>query len=70
MITSFLMGNKIVYKDYKWIYTDGSSTNIEKPCVRCGRNSVNGNDPCIGKLYGVSSACCGHGINGGYIIKE
>jgi hypothetical protein len=25
-------------------------------------------DPCLGKLPGVISACCGHGIENGYIV--
>lgn len=37
-------------------------------CPRCGeRRFKTGEDACLGKLPGVWSACCGHGIGEGHI---
>ena len=41
-------------------------------CKRCGAKDIGGDapDPCIGKLPGVVSACCGHGTHEGHIRFE
>ena len=39
-----------------------------RPCPKCGRfQSPQGFDPCIANLPGVLAACCGHGVQPGYI---
>jgi hypothetical protein len=42
------------------------------PCYACGlKRPASGEDPCFGgRLPGVISACCGHGIEPGYILFE
>lgn len=70
----YLAGNKIIWddKDAVFKYKDGTSTTKEKikPCPVCGEHQIDGCDPCLGKLPGVISACCGHGVKPGYVIFE
>lgn len=54
-----------------WRYVDTGEP-IERPCLRacpkCGQNeTAEGHDPCIADLPGVAFACCGHGIEAGYV---
>ena len=38
-------------------------------CWLCKRHAPSGKpDPCLGELPGVINACCGHGIQRGYIL--
>ena len=40
-------------------------------CGPCGRERVLGQpDPCLGLLPGVAAACCGHGLDRGYVLFE
>ncbi len=39
-----------------------------RPCPKCGMlPTPAGHDPCIADLPGVIFACCGHGVEDGYI---
>lgn len=39
-----------------------------RACPKCGQlQNTDGCDPCIGFLPGVRSACCGHGVQRGFI---
>jgi hypothetical protein len=47
-----------------------------RPCEEgCGYVRDNSNptiwfhDPCLGHLWGVRSACCGHGVEPGYVTR-
>ncbi|KKN88350.1 hypothetical protein LCGC14_0249130 [marine sediment metagenome] len=64
-------GWSIIYIDGKWLYEDTREVvNNRRICKRCGRRpTTEGYDPCLGKLRGVSSACCGHGIQEGFVIS-
>ena len=49
----------------------------KRPCKKCGlkpielKSDMGDNvDACLGVLKGVKSACCGHGVEDGYIIYE
>lgn len=64
---AFLRGHPVVYRN-RWEYEDGPSISIERACTRCGMMPVNGHDACLGKIPGVTSACCGHGKEPGFII--
>jgi hypothetical protein len=67
MIISYSRGNKIIYKNNKWYYDDGSIFNNSKPCKRCNKMPLeNGEDACLGHIKGIENACCGHGIDKGY----
>lgn len=52
--------------------TADEKTNITvMPCPKCGHYpDDNGNDYCLGQLPGVIHACCGHGVDEGYIMFE
>jgi len=70
--TSSTRGHKIIWLNDKWFYEDtGESTDIERPCIKCGRKATpEGYDACLGKLEGVINACCGHGVEKGSIQYE
>ncbi|MGD9157674.1 MAG: hypothetical protein PVG39_04655 [Desulfobacteraceae bacterium] len=54
-------------------YKDGSKVDKYdlRPCPKCGmKRTKEGHDPCLGTLPGVIGACCGHGIEEGYIAFE
>lgn len=72
MITSYSRGHEIYYDGTNWCYTDNNEiVNNERPCARCGRiPTQEGFDACLGRLEGVKSACCGHGVEKAYIVKE
>ena len=39
-----------------------------RPCAKCREYpNENGDDACLGHLGNVMNACCGHGLNKGYI---
>lgn len=70
--TDFQRGHKIYYNEYKkeWRYVhDDSPAKIEKRCIRCLKYPLkDGEDYCLGHMEGVKSACCGHGVEKGFII--
>lgn len=66
---AFARGHSIHFNGC-WIYEDGVSITEERPCVRCNQMPVEGMDACLGKLGGVKSACCGHGVEEPYVIKQ
>lgn len=73
--TAHSRGNVIRFDGDVWRYLDGElapgSGGKERPCVSCGLLAeIDGPDPCLGVLPGVSSACCGHGIEPGYRISN
>ena len=44
---------------------------VRYPCKRCGRMPTKGgHDACLGELPGVQFACCGHGIEHGYMVFD
>lgn len=72
-ITGYKRGHKYHYDGKKTeVYADtGESTDTERPCKRCGQMPTpDGHDACIGHLPGVIGACCGHGVEVGYITFE
>ncbi len=67
MTTSFLRGHKIIFIDNQWVYRDTKSPTIgnQRPCGLCCKpDTKKGHDACLGTLFGVMNACCGHGIDG------
>lgn len=75
MSRSFLRGHETYHDGTAWRYKDtGEIVNKEsdngRPCKRCGQlPTPDGHDACIGKLPGVTAACCGHGISQPIMIK-
>ncbi|QDT94294.1 hypothetical protein [Gimesia algae] len=53
------------YDQGVWIYVDtGQPVEAwkERPCGECGLcDTPEGHDGCLGELFGVMNACCGHG---------
>lgn len=71
-ITAYLRGHKIYYDwdALTWRYTDNNQLikENERYCVRCGQMpTIDGHDACIANLVGVANACCGHGVEKGYV---
>ena len=71
-VHSFLRGHPIEYVNNQWLYSDTKKpADDSRACTRCGRHPTpEGHDACLGKLEGVTAACCGHGITQGAIIRE
>lgn len=73
IVTSYKRGHCIYWDNNKWRYEDNNlPINYERPCKRCGQvPTKEGYDACLGYIEGASSACCGHGVQEGYIkLKE
>lgn len=72
MIYSHSRGYKIYFDGNDWRYVDNNEIiNNMRPCKRCGQTPTkDGYDACLGHICGVKSACCGHGVEEPYIIKE
>ena len=73
---SYVFGHKIekpFNSNYKWKNGDELKPNEGVRCCECGMTGYlddklkSKEDPCLGQLPGVRSACCGHGKSRGYI---
>ena len=54
-----------------WGYsdTDKPLKNNKRNCIKCDMPPTeDGHDPCIANLPGVKFACCGHGVEEGYVM--
>jgi hypothetical protein len=69
MITGFLNGNPIEWTVNGWVYLDTRQlAKTPNPCPKCGElPTKKGHDHCLANLPGVKNACCGHGVEEGYI---
>lgn len=57
----------------EWLYADTHEPcESERPCPRCGhQHEIDDPDFCLGFLgENVISACCGHGVEPGYIVLK
>ena len=74
MIKSYSYGHKIEYINNHWQYVDTKELlDLDNPrsCKRCGRlPTKEGYDNCLGYIKGVIAACCGHGVEEGYILRK
>lgn len=72
MITSYQRGHLIKFVNNEWLYVDNNtSIAIERPCVKCNlMPTLEGYDPCLGHIEGATSACCGHGVEDGFVVME
>ena len=68
---SYSRGWPLVYRG-EWVYEDtGEPVDDVRVCARCGRKPTpEGHDACLGHIEGVTSACCGHGVEDGFCVKE
>jgi hypothetical protein len=72
MVTGFARGWPIEYTGIEWVYMDTRKPiDDARPCKRCGcAPTPEGYDACLGKLEGVSSACCGHGVTDSILVAD
>lgn len=72
MTISYSRGWEIYYDGNNWRYSDNNQIHDNsRPCQRCGRMPTEeGHDACLGHIDGVKAACCGHGSEESYVIKE
>jgi hypothetical protein len=69
MITSYSNGNKIKYINNQWIYEDDVSIEEIRICPKCKKYpTLEGYDGCLGHILGAKAACCGHGVEEGFIL--
>ncbi|HUX17139.1 MAG TPA: hypothetical protein VMW52_11750, partial [Phycisphaerae bacterium] len=60
---AYVRGWPIRFNGRRWVNEDGRTIDERRPCRRCNRRPTpEGHDACLGKLPGVISACCGHGV--------
>jgi len=72
MVSAYSRGHPIVYRKDQWVYLDTGVSILEeeRPCLRCGKKPTQeGYDACLGYIPGVTSACCGHGVEAPYFVK-
>ncbi len=70
MISGQIRGHKILFINNEWIFADTKESieNENRPCKKCGNlPTLEGYDSCIGYIPGAISACCGHGVEKGYV---
>ena len=72
MATSYSRGH-LTYYDWdtkNWRYSDNNEiVNDTRPCKKCGCSPTKeGYDACLGHIDGATSACCGHGVEKGFIM--
>ena len=72
MIKSHLRGWDIYYDGVNWRYSDNDKiTDDSRPCKKCNcYPTKEGYDACLGRIDGVSSACCGHGVENYYEVRN
>lgn len=76
MASSYFFGHKIIWMGDEtgyYAYEDGEPVDRDnpRPCPHCNKKMTpEGHDPCLGTLSGVEHACCGHGVQDGYITFE
>jgi hypothetical protein len=72
MNKSYSRGHEIYYDGSDWRYSDDNSIHDDsRPCKKCNcYPTTEGYDACLGKIEGVIHACCGHGVEKGYIIMD
>ena len=72
--TGFVRGHEVYWDDgiKKWKYIDTNKlVDKKRPCKSCGHlPTKDGYDFCLGYIPNVKSACCGHGVEKSFIIKE
>ncbi|WP_427340876.1 hypothetical protein [Caloranaerobacter sp. DY30410] len=69
---SYVRGHLCEWNGTEWVYSDTKeSIKNERPCARCGKMpTTEGYDQCLGYIEGAVSACCGHGVEEGFILYE
>ncbi len=69
--TSYTRGHKIIHDGDVWRFADDGSLTAERPCAKCQLlPTAEGFDACIGKIEGAMAACCGHGVEPPYVLRQ
>jgi len=70
-VTSHTRGHLIYWDEDRkaWFYADDQTPiSQERPCMQCRKMPTpEGHDPCLGHIPGAIGACCGHGVEDGFI---
>jgi hypothetical protein len=76
-VNSYIYGSPVYFDDnaQTWHYMDGQpipTNHAEcRPCPRCNKPpTTEGHDACLGTIPGALNACCGHGVQEGYVQWE
>ena len=72
MVKSNSRGWDIYHDGKDWRYSDNNKIfDDSRPCKKCGQHPTKeGYDACLGYIKGAKHACCGHGIEKGYIVYD
>lgn len=69
-VTGYIRGRLCYYDGDQWRHKDDDES-VSDICPRCNLPPTKeGYDACLGFIPGVHSACCGHGVEGGYIVTK
>lgn len=72
-VTSHRQGHQVLCDDdgiCRYVDT-GELADHDRPCIRCGKlPTPEGYDACLGFVFGVVSACCGHGVAEPYTLSR
>jgi hypothetical protein len=71
---AFVNGHEAYFnqEENQWRYTDNDqNANENRACIKCDKFPTNeGHDYCMRNLVGIINACCGHGVEEGYLQFE
>lgn len=69
MIIAYQRGWQVYFDGINWRYTDNDKIfDDSRPCKKCGKYPTKeGYDACLGYIDGAIAACCGHGVEKGYV---
>ena len=73
---SYWRGHRMVWDGRHWVFADNGKlpgdaegNAIHSLCPRCGKPPTpEGYDACLGRIPGAVAACCGHGVEPGYVM--
>lgn len=70
-VKSYERGHEIFFDGINWRYSDNKQiANGKRRCKKCGmKPTKEGYDACLKHIAGATSACCGHGVENGYVIE-
>jgi len=78
-ITAYRMGHKVWWDTtIEWWRYEDTGEPIPRPkhaldrlCALCQQPPTpDGHDPCLGTIPGAKAACCGHGVQPGYVVWD
>lgn len=74
MVAARIYGHPVYWNEaaHEWRWQDNDqSISVQRPCPQCRRPPTpEGYDACLGEIPGATAACCGHGVETGYIAWQ